>query len=195
MNKLRTLVSFTEEIFEALIALYGASNIAIVTNSAANWIDDCLSTETVNSIYSHFQALIKNNHIATISASDPSVAKAHPNSPQKWKEVAFSKLFAEHFEDTASDQNEIQCITSIGDSLYEFNASDRASKWVRHRVLNRLRLRPNPSIDDMIEQFKEIASMVEDFGSTTDAIEIDFTSPSSPSSSRSFSSSAVTSFS
>jgi len=177
--KLRTFVSFAEEIFEALIALYGASSIVIVTNSAADWIDDCLSTATVRSIYSHFRSLLKNHGIATISASDPLITKKHPNSPEKWKEVAFGKLFAEHFDE--APVGAIRCITSIGDSLCEYNASDRASKWLRRRVLHRLRLRPHPSIDDLIEQFKEIAAMVEDFASS-DGIEIDFSSPSSPSS-------------
>jgi len=184
--KLRTLASFTEEVFEALIALYGASNIVIVTNASANWIDDCLRTETVHSIYGHFRSLIEKKRIATISAADPSITKLHPKSPHKWKEVAFDRLFAEHF-DRSNDagQSEMRCITSIGDSLYEWNASDRASRWMARRVLNRLRLRPTPSIDDMIEQFKAIAARVEDFGATTDAIELDFCAPPSPQSSSS----------
>ena len=198
MTKLRTLVSFTEEIFEGMIDRYGASNIVIVTNASSKWIEKCLSVEMIQSIYSHFASLLQKHRISTISASTPNITKNHPDDPHKWKEVVFHQLFTDHFDCDGdahsnigtvgiSDGNaltaklkEVQCITSIGDSLCEFKASDRASKWMAHRVLNRVRLRPNPSIDEMIDQFETIASMIDDFGSSTDGIELDFNSPPSP---------------
>jgi len=190
MTKLRTLVSFTEEVFESMIAEYGAENVVIVTNASSNWIQKCLSVELIEAIYGRFRKLLSKHRIQTISASTPSITKQYPDDPHKWKEIVFSTLFDDHFRPTSSVNDghktgtfrgdEVRCITSIGDSLCEFNASDRSSKWMTHRVLNRLRLRPNPSIDEMIEQFKTIAAVVHDFGATTEGIELDFTSPPSP---------------
>jgi len=199
MTKLRTLVSLTEEVFECMIAEYGAENIVIVTNASANWIQKCLEVELIEAIYASFRSMLSKHRIDTISASTPSITKQHPDDPHKWKEVVFSRLFDQHFgprpdgDDHGVDlgvdhgvgggdksSDEVQCITSIGDSLCEFKASDRASQWMEHRVLNRLRLRPNPSIDEMIEQFKTIVTVVHDFGATAEDIELDFTAPPSP---------------
>jgi hypothetical protein len=178
MSKLRTLVSFTEEAFESMITLYGADCVVIVTNGSSEWIQKCLNEDVITSVYDCFQKLLQKHNIKTISASTEAITKLHPDDPQKWKEVVFRRLFDQHFGDSdlGDGVKNVHCITSIGDSLCEFNASDTASKWMEHRVLNRLRLRPNPTVDVMIKQMKTVVSMVRDFGSTTDGIELDLAS-------------------
>merc|ERR1712129_431829 len=71
------------------------------------------------------------------------------------------------------DDAMINCITSIGDSLSEYNASHTASQYLKNRILNRVRFKPHPSIDDMLHQLKQILQIYKDFGITHCDIELD----------------------
>ena len=71
LPKLRTLVLFTEEVFEAMIARYGAESVVIVTNASASWVHNCVRAELIAPIYAHFRTLLEKHDIDIISASTP----------------------------------------------------------------------------------------------------------------------------
>ena len=188
MKKLMILVSYIAEIFSAMIDLYGAENIVIGTNASDKWIDKCLNVDIVQSIFMNFQSMLKEHRIATISASTDRITAKYPEDHRKWKEVVFSEYFRDYFFEEEDEEHAVctNCITSIGDSLCEYEASHNASQWVKNRVLHRIRLKANPSMNDMIFQLKEIAALTHRFGADLDGIEKDYSAmgdPASPSSS------------
>jgi len=184
MSKLDVLVQCIEKVFQGMIAMYGASNIVIVTNASETWINKCLNVDLVQDIFMNFQQnILKKHAIACISASTREITSKHPKNHHKWKEVAFAQLFEQYFDAESvddDDENLINCITSIGDSICEYDASHNASKWVKNRILNRVRLKSSPSITEMIQQLKDIAAMMDQFGSTADDMDIDYTSFNTP---------------
>eukprot|EP01084_Bolivina_argentea_P113116 201677_1 len=127
MDKLKTLVLLIEKIFSKMIQIYGSSNIIILTNGSDNWIHKCLNVDIIQHIFINFQNLLRKHKIKTISASTKQIQKKFPKNPYKWKRIAFQKIFKDHFND---DNKIINCITSIGDSLYEYKASHSASKYI-----------------------------------------------------------------
>merc|ERR1711933_186131 len=175
MSKLERLVFYIEKIFNSLIKLYGSSNIIIVTNASKTWINKCLNVDIVQQIFNNFQHnILKKYNIKTISASTPEITSKFPKNPYKWKDVVFSDYFDEFFKNKNEPQT--NCITSIGDSLCEYKASDTASKNIQNRILNRIRFKSKPSINDMIFQLKEISTMIHQFGTNLDDIEMDYSS-------------------
>jgi len=172
LRKLRVLASFAEEVLSAMIALYGAENVVIVTNASATWIDKCLNVDIVQPIMRPFQRLLRENAIATISASTPALTAKFPNQPRMWKQIVFTELFETYFG--ALSARDTACVTSIGDSLCEYEAAKNASKRLPNRILHRLRLKPNPKIDDLIAQMKHIRALVPLFAQSEDDIELNF---------------------
>ena len=170
-NKLEILMSSVEQVFSEMIKFYGAQNIIIVTNGSPTWIQTCLNLDISKDILMGFGKLLSENKIETISCSTPEIRHKHPTDYTKWKEIVFSDYFNRFFDD--SDEDMMNCITSIGDSLCEYQASHTASKHLKNRILNRVRLKSKPSIDDMIFQLKEILAMHDQFGITVDDIEMD----------------------
>eukprot|EP01084_Bolivina_argentea_P269794 458617_1 len=173
MSKLKILVSITEHIFTEMIELYGPSNIIIVTNASSNWIHKCLNIDIIQNIFMKFQKLLKKHNIKIISASTDIIRSKYPTNYYKWKEVAFTECFRKHFNCNDKFTN---CVTSIGDSLCEFKASDRASKYLKNRILNRVLLKSNPSIDDMISQLRQIQCIMDQFGVNTNDMDVDYSS-------------------
>jgi len=185
MQKLTVFVAYVRHIFETMIGLYGASNIVIVTNASGSWIHKCLNVDLIQATFMPLQRLLKKHSIQTISASTADITSRYPKNHLKWKEVAFARLFANHFnlndEDDEDDNNypmqdTLHCITSIGDSICEYDASHSASKCIENRILHRVRLKGNPTIDDMLVQLKEIASMVHLFGSNVNDMDVNLCS-------------------
>ena len=185
MSKLSILVNFIEKIFEEMIKIYGSSNIIIVTNASETWIDKCLNVDIVQDTFWNFQQnILKKYNIKTVSASTIDITSKHPKNHYKWKEIVFDRIFRNHFDlnsDLNLNENTINCITSIGDSLCEYNASYTASNFIKNRILNRIRLKSNPTISDMIFQLKEILIMIKQFGFNIDDIDIDYQNSSNSS--------------
>ena len=185
MSKLSILVNFIEKIFEEMVKIYGSSNIIIVTNASETWIDKCLNVDIVQDVFWNFQQnILKKYNIKTISASTTDITSKYPKNHYKWKEIVFERIFRDHFElnsDLNLNDNTINCITSIGDSLCEYNASYTASNLIKNRILNRIRLKSNPTISDMIFQLKEILLMIKQFGLNIDDIDIDYQNSSNSS--------------
>merc|ERR1712154_659684 len=148
----------------------------------------CLNHDLVKDIMQSLQKLFVKNKIGCISASTAEIKQKYPWNYLKWKEIAFAKLFKRFFNET--DEDMVNCITSIGDSVVEYKASHTASKHLKNRILNRIRFKPHPSIDDLICQMKEMLTIYDQFGITQDDIEMDnsFLPPSLSSSDTSFSS-------
>eukprot|EP01084_Bolivina_argentea_P197295 338134_1 len=170
--KLMILATIIEHIFNQMIKLYGAQNICIVTNGKKNWIHKCLNVDIVHGIFVNFQNVLKKHNIQTISASTKEMQIKYPQNYYKWKQVTFSELFKGYFDEKS--ETSINCITSIGDSLCEYKASDVSSKYLKNRVLNRIRFKPNPSITEMIFELQQISTIIDAFGISSNDIEMDF---------------------
>eukprot|EP01084_Bolivina_argentea_P269793 458615_1 len=174
MLKLPILACLLEQIFTKMIQLYGAENIIIVTNGSKDWIQKCLNVNIVQQTFMNFQNILKISKIKTISASRLDIRKKYPTNPHKWKQIAFRNIFNEYFQQNIKCLNRVNCITSIGDSLYEYYASDIASVNINNRILNRVKFKSEPLIDDMISQLKEILTMIDKFGVNMMDIDLDF---------------------
>ncbi len=174
MFKLTVFTQLLEEIFRKMIQLYGAANIIILTNGKENWIQNCLNVDLVQPIFMNFQTILKVFKIKTISASKLEIRNKYPKNPYKWKQIAFTNIFEKYLPQNIKYSKRINCITSIGDSLDEYYASDIASVNINNRILNRIKFKSKPSIDDMIFQLKQILTMIVKFGTTIMDIDLDF---------------------
>eukprot|EP01083_Nonionella_stella_P076790 209400_1 len=171
MSKLKIMVDIIHEIFTKMIATYGAKHIIIVTNGSENWIHKCLNVDIVQPTFMKLQVLLTKHKIPMISASRMAIRRKYPTNPYKWKEIVFADYFAHFF-----GNDRIPCITSIGDSLCEYKASDISSKRFKDRILNRVLFKSNPSISEMIFELRQILMMTSYFGVTRDDIDLDFSS-------------------
>eukprot|EP01083_Nonionella_stella_P114134 337120_1 len=175
--KLSILVCLIERVFTEMIDIYGASNIIIVTNGSPSWVHKCLNVDIVRPIFLKFQTLLQTHKIQSISASTPEMTRRYPTNPYKWKETVFSRLFRRVFDGKyTGGVPHVPCITSIGDSLYEYKASFNASRHMKHRILNRVKFKSNPSLNDMIFQFQDILSRIHTFAVNVTDIELNYCS-------------------
>eukprot|EP01084_Bolivina_argentea_P167931 291321_1 len=172
ISKLKILVTIIENMFNEMIKLYGAKNIIIVTNTSPDWVHKCLNIDIIQDIFMKFQKLLKTHNIQIISASADRIRSKYPTNYYKWKEIIFTELFNKHF----NNQDMTNCITSIGNSLCEYKASDRSSKYVNNRILNRILLKSNPSINDMICQLRQIRFLIDQFGINIIDMDINYSS-------------------
>ena len=132
-QQLSKLVKSLKKMFELMIELYGSKAIVIVSNASASWISKRCATF---SAFAKFLYFLKLNDIQIISAASK-YEQRYPESPEKWKEYAFKELFRNYFD--GSDDAEC-IITSIGDSLCEYDASNTASKYLKNRKLHRVKV-------------------------------------------------------
>eukprot|EP01083_Nonionella_stella_P209931 760496_1 len=159
------LVICLKDIFEEMIKIYGSENIIIVTNATYSWIyDQC----PVFSAFKLFLEFLKINDISIISAQSD---YGHLDSEcrSKWKEFAFTDICSKYF----NNQNDIiNCITSIGDSYDEFDASETVSNSIKNRILHRIKFKFKPSIKDIIIQMRNLKSVVYKFVISTEDMEV-----------------------
>eukprot|EP01084_Bolivina_argentea_P165948 288218_1 len=173
MSKLVLLVSLINQIFIKTIELFGASNVIIITNGTDDWVDKSLNMATVKNTFMPFQKLLKKHNIKIISAATSEMKTKYADNYYKWKQIAFSKCFQKYFD---NKDDIVNSITSIGDSLYEYKASNKSSKYLKHRILNRVLLKSEPSVNEMIFQLTEMLIVINEFVINSNDIEMDYSS-------------------
>ena len=88
-----------------------------------------------------------------------------------WKMMAFKALVSQHFTPKRNMRDTDFCITSIGDSMCEYNASEEATKMLcsinqMNRsnnlvLLHRIKLKQNPTIHEMMKQNASMINKVD----------------------------------
>lgn len=137
-------------VIEKSISLYGASNTFIVTNGMKGWIEKSLkqiieycSGKNIQQSFGKILQLISNNKISAISAQYW-YGQRFPYQTTAWKIYTFDAIAKIAHPDT---------FISIGDSTEEYMASECVKYRYSIKMLHRIKLKENPKISEMNQQF------------------------------------------
>mmetsp|Transcript_62304 Transcript_62304/g.56180 ORF Transcript_62304/g.56180 Transcript_62304/m.56180 type:complete len:304 (+) Transcript_62304:116-1027(+) len=181
-QSIQLLLTFGKRLYELLsyyIKMFGGNNIYIITNATKYWPlkslqmlssmykNQVIKNKTDNNMFydinyfSAIYALLSILKIKIISANHH-YSKEFPNVPLVWKIKTFQAVTNQHFD--FKDKENIYTLISIGDSESEFVASTQAKTMLMKQNgkngnghifrLHRIKLQRNPSIKQMMKQFK-----------------------------------------
>jgi len=124
------------------LAKYG--QIMIITNASIKWFDMTVIKLPKTNI------MIKNK-ISVLSARDI-YRDQYPDNINVWKTMLFKQVVTKYFDGVL-----MQNIVSVGDDVYEFDATVNlynGHSVIKNRILKTIRLIKKPSLKDMVKQIQ-----------------------------------------
>ena len=179
------------------IHTFGSKNIFIVTNGSNKWVYHSLQllSEIINkkneklsqnkNCKNYFENIIKcfNDHKISITSARDLYSEQYPKKPEVWKTFAIKNLLIEHFK-IKYKYNYKYIITSIGDSMDEFNATQNVLNILKHENewiktndnfdLQRIKLNNAPSFDIFMDQLYTLFDSIDDYKKLKHSLDINF---------------------
>eukprot|EP01083_Nonionella_stella_P063449 164867_1 len=164
-EKLGALSQAIYEVISVYIAAYKARNIRIVSASAKGWIrSSLLRVYNIGCFKEIYNLIFVKHQIQLIHPKSIYLPFTAPRQVSVWKYRVFQVLLRDRYEKKRIyEMNTHHTLISIGDSIYEFEASKQAAMAFNNVFVHRLKLIEQPSLKEMMDQMRALLEPVNGF--------------------------------